>query len=117
MSRQPIAFVASFLALGISQAKSEVIEFSCFSYSTFRIDGDKLFRNGQLQSKAANIIVTPNYLSWQERNDALGLRNEFRLDRDTGTMIVDEYFRGQSTPSRSASYTCTKAGAKTFGKI
>jgi hypothetical protein len=115
--RHPIALFASFFALGISQAKSEAIEFSCFAYSDFKIDGDRLFRNGTFETRAINLAVTPNYITWRERPDALGMFNDFKLDRDTGTMTVDEYSRGQSKPFRSVTYTCIKPGEHKLGKI
>ena len=117
MGRLPIALLASFLALGISQAKSEPIEFSCFAYSDFKIDGNKLFRNGAFESRAMDLSITSNYITWRERPDGLGIFNEFKLDRDTGTMTVDNYSRGQSKPFRSSTYTCIKPGEQTLGKI
>ena len=118
MNRQPIALVlASFLALGMSHAKSEAIEFSCFGYSDFKVDGDRLFRNGQLDSRALNVSVTSNYISWRESPDALGFFGDFLIERDTGTMTIDEYSRDQSQPFRRARYTCTKRGEKGIGKI
>ena len=117
MRRHPIALFASFFALGVSQARSEAIEFSCFAYSDFRVDGGRLFRNGTVETRAINLSVTPDSITWRERPDALGMFNDFKLDRDTGTMIVDEYSRGQSKPSRSATYTCVKPGEQRLGKI
>jgi hypothetical protein len=117
VSRPPIALLAGFFALGISQAKSEPIEFSCFAYSDFKIDGNKLFRNGEFESRAMDLSITSNYITWRERPDALGVFNEFKLDRDTGTMTVDNFSRGQSKPFRSATYTCIKPGVQTLGRI
>ena len=117
VSRPPMALFASFFALGISQARSEAIEFSCFAYSDFKIDGNRIFRNGEFEPRAMNLSITGNYITWRERPDARGVFNEFKLDRDTGTMKVDEYSRGQSTPFRSATYTCIRPGDHKLGKI
>ena len=117
MIRQPIAVFASFFALGISQARAETIEFSCFAYSDFKIDGNRVFRNGQPEPRAINIAVTPSSISWRQRPDELGFFDDFKLDRDSGTMIVEEYSQGLSRPLRSDTYTCTKPGEKTLGKI
>ena len=85
--------------------------------SDFKIDGDRLFRNGTVETRAINLSVTYNYITWRERPDALGMFNDFKLDRDTGTMNVNEYSRGQSKPFRSATYTCIRPGEQRLGKI
>jgi hypothetical protein len=88
-----LASLAVLFAISVAKAESEQIQFSCFAHSDFTIDGNKLFRNGKIELRVTELSITPQSISWTVPLVTLDMIDEYELDRRSGTLRVDEYFR------------------------